>query len=228
MSTTATIAVSCSTCNAPFVLNEEYCDTKISLEQGVGRLYPDMPLPEFSVCLQCLRSMLHDVQTELAVLEQRTSHVRQFTRVHPGTEEYKKIEGLVQGLPIYRIEKNNNPKLYEEFTRATVGAETRLMFHGSRNDNYIKILTDGFDINKSRDGLLGVGVYFAGGPHYSYSFTSPLRVVDSSGASVANILNMLVCRVAITSGTRHGGGILCVPSDRHCYPEYIVYFRANP
>ena len=189
-------------------------------------------------CIRCIKSMLHDTNMELAAREptREAKLMKQFQEVLPGSDEYKlasdRFLDSMGSYNIVRIEKNYNPDLFSEYTGQKVGEE-RLMFHGSANGNYIKILTCGFDLSKSRNGLLGHGVYFAQNASYSHGFTRSLIVKDAVDETMQEdevnpyqVYNMLLCRVSV-GAARHGDSILCVPNDRHCYPEYIIYYTTN-
>ena len=213
----------CRTCNALIEKDNTYHNIYIALEQAVLRLNPTWnAAPLKDVCVTCLKSMLHDTTKELTAIQSRE---QLYSVVPPGSAEYEKIAALVHGLNIYRIEKNYNERLLREFEAATTGQtkETRYMFHGSAHHNYMSILSGGFDIKRSGNGSLGYGIYFAKDPHYSLNYTKGVQVIDLADAD--SLVNMIVARVAITNDTKFGSDILCVPNDRHCYPEYVIYFK---
>lgn len=142
-------------------------------------------------------------------------------------EEYKVVSTLFHktlGNEIIRIEKCHNPKLLEKFKLQKKGDETvHYLFHGSGNQNYDSILSQGFDISKARDtGMLGAGIYFAEDASYSNSYTHHLQTREKG-----QIKNMLCCRVVfgvLGKDTRVGSGIYAVFSEDQCYPEYIIYY----
>jgi hypothetical protein len=182
-------------------------------------------------CVTCIDSMLHDVNAELLAMSIRTqevySLVRQFQEISYGTEDYKVVYNRFNssGYNIIRIEKNYNPILFNEYQMHVDKSREKLLFHGSANINYINILTSGFDINKSKAGSLGYGVYFAEDPNYSHSYTSSITLLLDSNSK--KIRNMLLCRVSLHKASSMLVGshnIWCVHHDRHCYPEYIVYY----
>jgi hypothetical protein len=159
--------------------------------------------------------MINDMKLETA---RATGH---FTIVDPASQEYKKIADLflsTVSATILRIEKNHNPELYKRHLALCSNAEIKYLFHGSRHDNYIKIMSNGFDINLSKCGSLGRGIYFADDASYSNSYTN---VLDMDGVGVAN---MLVCRVYLREDTRYGVKIHCVQHQDLGYPEYVVYY----
>ncbi len=238
----------CQTCNTCIDRDNTYNDTLTRLEQKILLLNPQLNISQVMLnnsCLVCLRSMLHDTETELAAIEERKPTydlLKQFVEIKSSTEEYRTVhkrftEGAPQGATVFRIEKNYNPKLFQEFKDATRGkGNEQLLFHGSQTANYMSILTGGFDIKKSNNGSLGVGVYFARNASYSTSFTSPLILSKDTGTKETKgstepaepkdlMYNILVCRVVLPPDTGVGCDIWAVRNDRYGYPEYIIYYR---
>jgi len=106
-----------------------------------------------------------------------------------------------------------------------------MLFHGSRNQAYQIIITEGFDHRVANmGGAIGAGTYFATHASYSKNYTSELK--------------MLYCRVTVgrvgagRSGIRlppkgndsvasvSGGNGMYVVFDNHqCYPEYMIYYK---
>ena len=209
---------------------------RIKLEQCAFLLYGRVPVSLDTSCHDCLKSMLHDTQTELAAIKSRTERPlsERFTLVAENTDEYTKVKTLfAKSLTntIIRIEKNNNAELHGEFERAVRRAgipDTKLLFHGSNNMNYMNIMENGFDIKRCSGGSLGVGVYFADNASYSDSFTNALELQGpkcSMQGSSSVIKNMLLCDVVLDGVAGHGSDIHCVRNDRHGYPKYIIYYE---
>jgi hypothetical protein len=169
--------------------------------------------------------MLYDTETELSSILSSRTGTEKFTELLHGSAEYMMVNQRFMSssnFTVFRIERNNNPKLLKEFKQATKGkGKEQLLFHGSQNINYMNILTNGFDISRSNCGSLGVGVYFAQDASYSNGFTSPLLLGDKD----TQVYNILLCRVVLAPGTGAGAGIWAVRNDRYAYPEYIVYYK---
>lgn len=226
----------CKTCKTTYQRNTTYLNSLKSLEQNVLQLSPSLDLAAIRldlVCLTCINSMRRDTQVELDILtglyrsEQPETHKTGFEVVSKGSATYKHIERRFH-CPIFRIERNNNLDLWRQFvTRRDLAGviEEKEMFHGSYNDNYMSILMNGFDIGRSKNGLLGVGVYFAESSTYSNSFTQEVELVDAEKYGAPRTLkNMLMCRVLTRADTGHGDDILAIRDDRDAYPEYIIYY----
>lgn len=189
-------------------------------------------------CITCLNSMDSDLDGEVEAtkhrrqLEQR--HVNQKHQIIVLGEDSQECKDIIKrfnesitgnNVDIIRIEKNINPKLiktYDIFKNNNTGNE-KLLFHGSRHENYMKILTTGFDIKLSKDGMQGVGIYFATNSSYSLSYAETLRL-KNNGTCVGN---MLLCRVFVTSDTGESQSNYCTRSDKQCYPEYVIYFNRS-
>lgn len=146
------------------------------------------------------------------------------------TSEFKKIAEIFKKTldnEIIRIEKCHNPKLLAKFERKmqTIKGDQKIryLFHGSGNQNYDKILSNGFDLSFAKDtGSLGAGIYFAEHASYSNMCTRHLETKE-----IGRIKNMLCCRVVygVTgTDTRFGSNICAVFSESQCYPEYIIYY----
>ena len=126
---------------------------------------------------------------------------------------------------IVRIERNINPYLERKFLSKSVNLEPEYMFHGSRNENYNPILKGGFDINKSKNGLLGYGIYVARSASMSSGYT---HNIDTE---IGKLQNMLICRVAydekndeISGSGNTSSSFYCITDDERVYPEFIVYY----
>jgi hypothetical protein len=165
-------------------------------------------------------------------LEQNRYQNYRYTLVPTGSEQYKMISTLFHAsmpFDIIRIERNNNSMLYQKHLAVTNKAplnQIKYLFHGSNHENYIKIMSDGFDITLSRNGALGNGIYFADEASYSNDYTNRLTIQTTSNALVANMLvsNMLVCRVYLRDDTRHQSSIHCVQDQNLGFPEYVIYY----
>lgn len=189
-------------------------------------------------CHNCINFMINDIKLEHRDSTENTGSKgikkntgdtvsKVFTIVSPtgpSSSEYKKIADLFHATvdkTIIRIEKNNNGPLYKRHLAITANApanQIKYLFHGSQHDNYIKIMTNGFDITLSKDGSLGRGIYFADNASYSTSFTNHLQLNDTI------VANMMVCRVYLRDDTKHGSDIHCVQHQDLGYPEYVVYY----
>jgi hypothetical protein len=222
----------------------------ISLEKNVLLMNPDTSNNVHDqlkmCCINCINSMSRDVTAELDALKYRKDNealsikeplklIQQFQEILPGTEDYRTVYDRFHpsGYTICRIEKNFNPTLFEEYSTHCKQEHEKLLFHGSQNMNYIKILTGGFDKSKSGNGLLGYGIYFAQHPSYSNGYARDSVQFKEhndepeldSGLDIEckAMKNMLLCRVSVHAAAQ-GADIWCVPHDRHCYPEYIIYY----
>jgi len=177
--------------------------------------------------------MISDIEQELSARQQREIHETEqmFTVVAPDSEEYRMVADKFRESTddhIVRIEKINNPTLHQQYAAAVAvsGSGTAgWYFHGSPNHNYVSIARNGFDIGKSQNGLLGVGVYFAEQSSYSRCYTGMFKGEDGSGGS--SIYNMLMCRVYRLPSDRDSSKIICISNDRRAYPQYIVYAQRN-
>lgn len=210
-------------CGARVLPSPQRSDTYINLEKKLlyGQDTPEVLQALQHSCITCLESMLHDLEMEHVAIP--SDH--KFTVLQPGTREYTDVaERFIGSISIpckvYRIEKNHNDALLQEYHRHSTPDSERLLFHGSRNENYIKILTKGFDRSKSRAGSLGYGVYFALNAGYSHNYTYSVELTDTKGIIIRN---MLLCRVSLHEA-RAGTDIWCIPDDRQAYPEYIIYY----
>lgn len=202
----------------------------ISLERLLLELGWDVPNLNSS-CNKCLESMISDVRGELTAIQERS--VEQigilFQIVDPDTEQYQMVvrhfKESVKN-EIVRIEKINNLQLQSEFETACGSeseseSELRWLFHGSSNDNYVSIAKGGFDISRSKNGLLGKGVYFAENASYSTGYTNQIQ--EKSGTNI--IGNILLCKVGFRPEDGHLNDIHCIQNDRRAYPQYIIYYR---
>lgn len=201
----------------------------IELQRMIMALGWDVPTSLGSCCQKCLSSMINDVKGELSAIQERALQKtgEMFTIVEPDTEEYRTVEARFKDSltnTVVRIEKINSPLLKSKFdTECEInpGGEYGWYFHGSDNDNYINIITKGFDITKSKSGLLGIGVYFALDASYSYDYTS--RIQDKTSTVIKN---MLLCNVYKMPRDRVDSRIICISNDRRSYPQYIIYAKA--
>lgn len=203
------------------ILGNDHIELRLELEQELYKAQMDEHVPTIqSCCLDCIQSMLHDLRTERQAIEDRTNKSWKITKLDEQSEEYKMVsqkfhESMTN--TICQIEKNINPNI----NKNVVGT---YLFHGSGNVNYINILRNGFDVSKSRDGMLGRGIYFAQNASVSHDYTYGLTVRKDK----QTVWNMLLCKVDLTgarSGTLSSSAIWCVPDDTQCYPEYIIYYR---
>ena len=192
-------------------------DKVIALEKLLYEIPTEPPSTLASCCNTCLNSMIHDVQSELG-----SRRGQLFELVDPtsteGIEIAKHFNRSICN-KIIRIERINNPKLLQEFEKASSGLKPAYFFHGSNNSNYVSIANNGFDIGRSRDGLLGVGIYFAVDAQLSSQFTTGVR--EHRGEC---IYNMLYCKVAVAPEDGYECDMRCIRNDRRAYPEYIIYY----
>lgn len=216
-------------CGAQVVPSSKRTDTYIAVEKLLlyGQDSPEVIQALQQSCALCLESMLHDLEMEHAVLPSDC----EFAILEPGTKEYLDVskrfmESINMSCKVYRIEKNQNPKLLKTYMQHRKPENERLLFHGSRNENYIKILTNGFDATKSKNGSLGYGVYFALNASYSNMYTYSLNVKPETEKEKERdmiIRNILLCRVSLHEA-HVGSDIWCIPNDRQAYPEYVIYY----
>lgn len=204
----------------------------LTLEAETGQSSSTKPLLD-QCCTTCLESMTQDMVQEVAAVTARKTQIQtqtqsqpQFTIVDSSTEEYERVTARFHETvknKIIRIERNDNPDLYHAYQetckRLKVGEE-QLLFHGSKNENYVKITTGGFDKNKSADGALGYGVYFAEDASYSTGFAQHLTLKETN----KTVSSMLLCKVRFSGDTGRGHRIYCVRNDRQCYPAWIIYY----
>lgn len=124
---------------------------------------------------------------------------------------------------IVRIERNINPELERKFLAKSINLETEYLFHGSRNENYDLILKDGFDIKKSRNGLMGYGIYVAFTATMSSGYTHDIDT------EIGKLQNMLICRVAYDpkaddENNSSMSKFYCIKDEDRVYPEFIIYY----
>jgi hypothetical protein len=172
-------------------------------------------------CEVCINFMINDMKLEMPKTASSLTQPA-FSIVDERSREYDKLSKLfyqTMTCNIIRIEKNNNHVLYKRHLAMCQNDQIKYLFHGSNNDNYIKIMTNGFDINLSKNGLLGKGIYFSDTAVYSHDYTNGL---DLRGTIVAN---MLICRVYLRDDTKHGFTIHCVQHQDLGYPEYVIYYE---
>jgi hypothetical protein len=145
---------------------------------------------------------------------------------------YKKIKELFDKNPpsyekIVRIERNINPILENKFIKHTTKLNTEYTFHGSKNnENYDLILKNGFDISKSLNGLMGLGIYVAKDALMSCGYT------HSISTEIGVIKNMLVCRTLYDKSedgksTNSYTDFYCIRDEDRVYPEFIIYYTVN-
>lgn len=128
---------------------------------------------------------------------------------------------------IVRIEKICNKVLLQNFKNQMDKLNDhsiKYLFHGSNNQNYNKILSEGFKLDKAKSsGLLGAGIYFAKNASYSHNYTRAISTIERG-----TIKNMICARVIfgrIGENTKSGNDIWAVFSEEQCYPEYVVYYQ---
>lgn len=168
-------------------------------------------------CETCLQSMISDLQTELSA---RAEHMFKISDDSLPVEKFR--ESMRN--KILRVEEINNLTLLGEFNDAINSDLQQLwLFHGSNDQNYISIATNGFDIKRSKNGLLGCGVYFAKKAMYSNSYTEILQTDKD------RVMNMMLCNVYYNPKEDRydkNAEIYCITNDRRAYPKYIVYYSA--
>ena len=146
---------------------------RIELERMILTLGWDVPLELQTSCHKCLESMSNDLEQESSALNERRDLQGMFSILSSTGREFQDVAerfAKTCSQSIFRIEKIENKELLDVYTRAkstAIGKED-WYFHGSNNDNYIKIVTNGFDMSKSKHGTLGRGVYFAENASYSH------------------------------------------------------------
>jgi len=173
--------------------------------------------------------MTNDITNELDAVQSRA--VAQtgtlFQIVSPDSGAYETVRvrfNESMNYHVIRIERINNPTLRAQFdSHCKTNGIYRWLFHGSNNDNYVSIAKGGFDIKRSKNGLLGIGVYFAENASYSNNYTNSLATHTDNDP----IMNMLLCCVYLTSYDRTNNGIHCIIDDRRAYPEYIIYYKGK-
>lgn len=186
-------------------------------------------------CDGCLQSMINDVRGELTAVQERSMAQLDslFQIVDPNTEPYRMVlKHFSESVKneIIRVERINNPPLQSEFETACRASQSsvsdiRWLFHGSNNDNYINISKGGFDIKRSKNGTLGVGVYFAETASYSAGYTNRIQEKTKS-ESTHIVANILLCKVDLRPEDGHIGDIYCIRNDRRAYPQYIIYYQS--
>lgn len=172
--------------------------------------------------------MYNDLLQETTALQERRKLEGIFSILDPTSKEYQTIADRFQRTMshrIFRIEQIHNKDLLNQYSVAKAGVGSGagsedMYFHGSNNNNYVNIATKGFDITRSKNGLLGVGVYFAVNASYSNQYTDSLEL---PGSNV--VKNMLMCRVYKVPSDQTGTDIICIKDDRRAYPMYIIYYR---
>jgi hypothetical protein len=124
---------------------------------------------------------------------------------------------------IVRIERNINPDLERKFLAKSINLDTQYLFHGSRNENYDLILKYGFDIEKSKNGLMGYGIYVAVTASMSSGYTHDIDT------EIGKLQNMLICRTAYDpkrddENTASTTKFYCIKDEERLYPEFIIYY----
>jgi len=100
----------------------------------------------------------------------------------PQSEEYKQVSmRFCNPDKILFIEQNKSDKLIQEHFNAIKDLQTQgkkyitiNLWHGSNNDNYDNITTDGFSLKHAKGGTMGNGVYGAMRSTYSEGFAYSL------------------------------------------------------
>jgi hypothetical protein len=152
--------------------------------------------------------------------------------VMPSSDMYMKVKKLFDKNPpqyrkIVRIERNINPTLERKFLKYADKLQTEYTFHGSRNnENYDLILKNGFDIKKSLNGLMGIGIYVAKYASMSCGYTHNI------GTEIGVMKNMLMCRTLYDKSKDginnfSGTDFYCIRNDERVYPEFIIYYTIN-
>jgi len=174
--------------------------------------------------------MTNDITNELDAVQCRAVSETNalFQLVSPDSDAYQKAQERfnrsMSHFHVIRIERIDNPALREQCSGAGMGS-CRWLFHGSNNSNYVSIAKNGFDIKRSKNGLLGVGVYFAENACYSNGYTNSLAIDTNSDTDP--VMNMLLCRVQLTPADHSKNAIHCIVGDRRAYPEYIIYYSKS-
>lgn len=180
-------------------------------------------------CTQCLDSMINDVKGELTAIQQRSVHktdslFKVLSTEHPDYKMCVERFNETVNAEVLRIEQICNSDLEQEFMENSKGGgELKWLFHGSQNQNYVSIATNGFDKKRSKDGLLGKGVYFAQDATYSTAFTH--RIVEQGKDEP--VANMFLCKVYLLPSDVKGTNIYCIHSDRRAYPKYLIYYGSR-
>ncbi|XP_068707161.1 protein mono-ADP-ribosyltransferase PARP14-like [Montipora foliosa] len=172
----------------------------------------------------------------------------------PGSSEYQtvasKFQSTAQGYTIQKIERVQNPHLYQSYVvrkqkmdQDNGGNNERQLFHGTDAKNVTAMNTQGF--NRSFCGAHGMkygrGVYFARDASYSARFTG--RGVGSLYMYLARVLVGQYCKgnsamivpppkdpskpeILYDSVVDHisNPSIFVVFYDSQCYPEYLITF----
>lgn len=183
----------------------------------------------------------------------------QLFEVSPKSSEFKEVlepfrSTLFVKPTIFKLTRIQHTMLWRFYalTRFRVAsrndgdASERMLFHGARAKENMEAITNfGFDMRVARDGLAGIGIYFATNASYSnagYVFCHP----DGSK-------EMYICRVACGADTegKHGmkrppkrpgkgdannlydsvsrgkpKNMYVVFDNAQAYPEYIVHYKA--
>lgn len=190
-------------------------------------------------CSVCLTSMSNDMDGEIQAItwHGQSYHIykNRFTALDTDSIDYKIVAERFNSSvnnEILRIEAHTNPVLKAKYMAfkahsKNIGTEgEKLLFHGSRNDNYLSILNNGFDIKRCAGGLQGVGIYFATDASYSISgFTDRMSLEDDKGEEIYKVGNILCCYVYPTSDTGKKDGNYCIRNSEQCYPAFIVYYK---
>jgi hypothetical protein len=201
----------------------------IRIERLILELGWDIPSDLQHSCRRCLDSMTNDITNELDAVQSRavTQTDTLFQIVSPDSGAYEMTRerfNKSMNYRVIRIERINNPTLRDQFdNHCKTNGIYRWLFHGSNNDNYVSIAKGGFDIKRSKNGLLGIGVYFAENASYSNNYINSLITETDNDP----IMNMLLCRVCLTSDDRTNNDIHCIIDDRRAYPEYIIYYKGR-
>jgi len=140
------------------------------------------------------------------------------------------------------IEKNINSVLLKNFRNEIGNNKVVNLFHGSSNDNYDSILSNGLLVEKSACGLLGNGIYGAENSLYSTSYAKKIfvkmtpeiknAIINKKYATDNNtsIKAMLLCDFILTDKSKNydcgGLGIIHAVYNNNCvYPGYLIYFN---
>jgi hypothetical protein len=150
---------------------------------------------------------------------------------------------FVDANKILFIEKNINTILMKKFKMHINDGKLVNLFHGSNNDNFDSILKNGLLIEKSSNGLMGVGIYGAENSEYSISYSKSITVkmtpeikdalVNKKYANMTDSINiraMLLCDFIIDKTAKeldngYIGKIRAVYNNHHVYPGYLIYFH---
>jgi hypothetical protein len=99
--------------------------------------------------------------------------------------------------------------------RGAGNVREELMFHGTRSENIMPIVKDGFLPEKNKVSAFGMGTYFASAASYSKNYAPPAR---------DEVAYMFVCRVLIGKMLR-GIGNAVLDTDKY---DNFVDNPANP